>query len=113
MEPSATNGLPAGLADWAERPRLTPTPVRAREISEAEVVGMRRLRDALFRVVIAHTRGDPHPPGELTSGIGHRASDVGHRMSDVEHQPPVAGLRPPGTTRRCPVPSVRGIAALR
>ncbi|MEU9372785.1 CGNR zinc finger domain-containing protein [Streptomyces sp. NPDC048255] len=54
---------PADLAAWAERSRLTPTPVL--EISEAEVVGMRRLRDALFRVITAHTRGEPHPPGDL------------------------------------------------
>ncbi|MEU1819378.1 CGNR zinc finger domain-containing protein [Streptomyces roseifaciens] len=54
---------PADLAAWAERSRLTPTPVL--EISEAEVTGMRELRDALFRVVIAHTRGEPHPQGDL------------------------------------------------
>ncbi|HEY9326843.1 MAG TPA: CGNR zinc finger domain-containing protein [Streptomyces sp.] len=54
---------PADLAAWAERSRLTPTP--ALEISEAEVAGMRRLRDALFRVVIAHTHGEPHPPDDL------------------------------------------------
>ncbi|MFH8978032.1 CGNR zinc finger domain-containing protein [Streptomyces sp. NPDC017890] len=54
---------PADLAVWAERSRLTPAPVL--EISEAEVADMRRLRDALFRVVIAHTRGEPHPPGDL------------------------------------------------
>ncbi|MEV6010743.1 CGNR zinc finger domain-containing protein [Streptomyces sp. NPDC051976] len=53
----------ADLAAWADRSRLTPTPVL--EISEAEVVHARRLRDALFRVVIAHTRGEPHPPGDL------------------------------------------------
>ncbi|SES33663.1 Conserved protein containing a Zn-ribbon-like motif, possibly RNA-binding [Streptomyces sp. yr375] len=54
---------PADLAAWADRSRLTPTPVL--EISEAEVANARRLRDALFRVVIAHTRGEPHPPGDL------------------------------------------------
>ena len=54
---------PADLAAWADRSRLTPTPVL--EISQAEVVDARRLRDALFRVVIAHTRSEPHPPGDL------------------------------------------------
>jgi predicted RNA-binding Zn ribbon-like protein len=53
----------ADLAAWADRSRLTPTPVL--EISQAEVVDARRLRDALFRVVIAHTRSEPHPPGDL------------------------------------------------
>lgn len=54
---------PADLADWAGRSRLTPTP--ALEISEAEVAEARELRDALFRVVTAHTRGEPHPPADL------------------------------------------------
>ncbi|MCT4352077.1 CGNR zinc finger domain-containing protein [Streptomyces sp. Je 1-79] len=54
---------PADLAAWAERSRLTPTPVL--EISEAEVADMRGLRDALFRVVIAHTRSEPHPSRDL------------------------------------------------
>lgn len=54
---------PADLAAWADRSRLTPTPVL--EVSPAEVVEARRLRDALFRVVIAHTRGEPHPPGDV------------------------------------------------
>ncbi|WKU42807.1 ABATE domain-containing protein [Streptomyces sp. VNUA116] len=54
---------PADLAAWAERSRLTPTP--ALEISQDEVAGARRLRDALFRVVVAHTRGELHPPGDL------------------------------------------------
>ena len=54
---------PTDLAAWADRSRLTPTP--ALDISKAEVADMRRLRDALFRVVIAHVRGEPHPPGDL------------------------------------------------
>lgn len=29
------------------------------------MAGARRLRDALFRVVLAHTRGELHPPGDL------------------------------------------------
>ncbi|TDC67077.1 zf-CGNR multi-domain protein [Micromonospora sp. KC207] len=53
---------PADLAAWTSRSRLTPTP--ALEISRAEVVDARRLRDALFRVVLAHTRGEPHPPAD-------------------------------------------------
>ncbi|MEU1518446.1 CGNR zinc finger domain-containing protein [Streptomyces sp. NPDC005811] len=54
---------PADLAAWVDRSRLTPTP--ALDISEAEVADMRGLRDALFRVVIAHTRGEPCPPSDL------------------------------------------------
>ncbi|MEV0695932.1 CGNR zinc finger domain-containing protein [Streptomyces sp. NPDC050388] len=54
---------PADLAAWADRSRLTPTP--ALGISAAEVADARRLRDALFRVVIAHTHGEPHPSGDL------------------------------------------------
>ncbi|GGX57431.1 CGNR zinc finger domain-containing protein [Streptomyces noursei] len=54
---------PADLAAWADRSRLTPTP--ALEISAAEVTDARRLRDALFRVVLAHARGEPHPPGDI------------------------------------------------
>ncbi len=54
---------PADLAAWGDRSRLAPTPVL--EISEAEVTDARRLRDALFRVVSAHTRGEPHPSGDV------------------------------------------------
>ncbi|MEU3660296.1 CGNR zinc finger domain-containing protein [Streptomyces sp. NPDC032940] len=54
---------PADLAGWAQRSRLTPTPVLA--ISADEVAGVRRLRDALFRVVLAQVRGEPHPPADL------------------------------------------------
>lgn len=54
---------PADLAAWAERSRLTPTPVL--EISAAEVAGVRELRDALFRAVLAHLEGKLFPPGDL------------------------------------------------
>ncbi|PWI12707.1 zf-CGNR multi-domain protein [Streptomyces sp. Act143] len=54
---------PADLAAWTDRSRLTPTPVL--DISAADVVDIRALRDALFMVVIAHTRGEPHPPRDL------------------------------------------------
>ncbi|MGC5013403.1 CGNR zinc finger domain-containing protein [Streptosporangium sp. DT93] len=56
---------PADLAAWAERSRLTPTPVL--EITEAEVAGARRLRDALFGTVLAHLRGEPYPPEDLAA----------------------------------------------
>jgi hypothetical protein len=42
---------PADLALWAERSRLTPTPVM--DISSTEVADARRLRDALFRTALA------------------------------------------------------------
>lgn len=54
---------PADVTAWAERSRLTPTPELA--VTAVEVEAVRLLRDALFRVVIAHTRGEPHPPGDL------------------------------------------------
>ncbi|RKT51725.1 CGNR zinc finger domain-containing protein [Saccharothrix australiensis] len=54
---------PADLAAWAERSRLVPTPEL--DISADEVADARGLRDALFRVVLAHVRGDPHPPDDL------------------------------------------------
>ncbi|MEU7183677.1 MULTISPECIES: CGNR zinc finger domain-containing protein [Streptomyces] len=54
---------PADLAAWADRSRLTPVP--ALEISAGEVRDARRLRDALFRVVLTHARGEPHPPGDI------------------------------------------------
>ncbi len=46
---------PADLAAWAERSRLTPTP--ALRLTEADVELARRLRDALFRTVVARTCG--------------------------------------------------------
>ncbi|MCQ4205619.1 CGNR zinc finger domain-containing protein [Streptomyces longispororuber] len=54
---------PADLAAWVDRSRLTPTP--ALDISHAEVADIRRLRDALFQVVISQMRGEPHPPRDL------------------------------------------------
>jgi predicted RNA-binding Zn ribbon-like protein len=54
---------PADLVAWVQRSRLAPTPVLT--IDEAEVVDARRLRDALFRVVIACTRSEPRSPGDV------------------------------------------------
>ncbi|GGY78266.1 zf-CGNR multi-domain protein [Streptomyces nitrosporeus] len=54
---------PADLAAWADRSRLTPTPVL--EISADEVAAARGLRDALFGVVLARTHGEPYPAGDL------------------------------------------------
>ncbi|MGP4024653.1 CGNR zinc finger domain-containing protein [Actinomadura sp. 3N407] len=54
---------PDDLSDWADRSRLTPTP--ALQISKTEVTNARNLRDALFRVVLAHLHSDPYPPGDL------------------------------------------------
>lgn len=54
---------PVDLADWAERSRLTPTPVL--DISEAEMADARRLRDALFRVAVSTAAGTSHPLGDL------------------------------------------------
>jgi hypothetical protein len=49
---------PADLGAWADRSRLTPTPVL--EISEAEVADARRLRDARRRAADRPVRA-PHP----------------------------------------------------
>lgn len=54
---------PADLADWAERSRLTPTPVL--EISTTEVTDARELRNALFRAVLTQLRGEPPAPDDL------------------------------------------------
>ncbi|GAA4233787.1 CGNR zinc finger domain-containing protein [Actinomadura meridiana] len=54
---------PADLVAWAERSRLEPTPEL--EVSDAEVSEARRLRDALFGVVLVHLRGEPYPGKEL------------------------------------------------
>lgn len=54
---------PGDLADWAARSRLTPTPELV--TSDADVADARALRDALLRVVLAHTRGEPLPPADL------------------------------------------------
>ncbi|MCA6091122.1 ABATE domain-containing protein [Streptomyces sp. SCA3-4] len=54
---------PADLGLWAERSRLAPTPVL--EITDAEVADARRLRDALFRAALAHTRGQEPAQDDL------------------------------------------------
>lgn len=64
---------PADLVTWADRSRLTPTP--ALEVAEAEVAAARRLRDALFRVVIAKTRGTSQPRDDLDT-INHAAAQA-------------------------------------
>ncbi|MFI6642758.1 CGNR zinc finger domain-containing protein [Streptomyces sp. NPDC050504] len=56
---------PGDLADWAARSRLSPTP--ALDVAEADVTDARALRDALLRVVLAHTRGEPLPPDDLAT----------------------------------------------
>lgn len=77
---------PADLAAWAERSRLTPTPVL--EISQAEVADARTLRDALFRVALAHTRGEPHPAGDLET------------LNEAAARPPLAPAITPTGGRR-------------
>lgn len=56
---------PADLAVWAQRSRLTPTPVL--EITETQVADARRLRDALFRTALARTHGEPPAAGDLAA----------------------------------------------
>ncbi|MGW5605179.1 CGNR zinc finger domain-containing protein [Streptomyces sp. NPDC003753] len=46
---------PADLVRWARRSRLAPTPVL--QITQGEVAAARRVRDALWRVVLARTEG--------------------------------------------------------
>ncbi|WP_189861734.1 CGNR zinc finger domain-containing protein [Streptomyces poonensis] len=46
---------PGDLAAWAERSRITPTPVL--RLTEPDVDLARRVRDALFRTVVARTCG--------------------------------------------------------
>ncbi|WP_030775886.1 CGNR zinc finger domain-containing protein [Streptomyces sp. NRRL S-920] len=54
---------PGDLAAWAGRSRLTPTPDL--EVTDAEVVDARRLRDALFRVTTARALGETPAPADL------------------------------------------------
>lgn len=56
---------PGDLAAWAERSRLTPTPVLA--VSDAEVTDARALRDALFRAATARALGDPADPADIAT----------------------------------------------
>ncbi|MFF0747479.1 CGNR zinc finger domain-containing protein [Streptomyces sp. NPDC004111] len=54
---------PADLAAWADRSRLRPSPLPVLEITEDEVAEARRVRDALFRIVVARTAaGGEQPP---------------------------------------------------
>lgn len=66
---------PADLAAWAQRSRLSPAPVL--EIAEDELTAARRVRDALWRVVIARTEGAPGA-----------ADDVGI-VNDAATRPPL------------------------
>jgi predicted RNA-binding Zn ribbon-like protein len=68
---------PADLAAWAERCRLAPTPVL--EITQEELASARRVRDALWRVVLARTEGAP--PG---------ASGDLRLVNEAAAQPPLA-----------------------
>jgi predicted RNA-binding Zn ribbon-like protein len=77
---------PADLAAWADRSRLTPTPVL--EISPAEVADARRLRDALFRAAVARTRGEPCAPGDVEV------------VNEAAARPPLAPAIAPGGGRR-------------
>jgi predicted RNA-binding Zn ribbon-like protein len=61
---------PADLAAWADRSRLTPSPLPVLEITEAEVADARRVRDALFRIFMARTSAEgeqPPGPGDLAT----------------------------------------------
>ncbi len=54
---------PSDLAAWVRRSRLDPTPVL--RTSTAELAQAHELRDALFRVVLAHTRHEGLPAADL------------------------------------------------
>ncbi|MDF4251918.1 ABATE domain-containing protein [Streptomyces sp. WMMB303] len=82
---------PTDLADWAARSRLTPTPLL--DISAAEAAEARRLRDALFRVVVTHTRGEPHPPDDLEV------------LNAAAARPPLAPVLTPAGDRQWAAPS--------
>jgi predicted RNA-binding Zn ribbon-like protein len=51
---------PEDLLSWVDRSRLTPTPPLA--VTAAEVTAARRLRDALFRIMVARTGGTREKP---------------------------------------------------
>jgi len=77
--------VPADLAAWAERSRLTPTPEL--EITEAEVVAARRLRDALWRAATARIRDEDPAPEDLAVVNGAAA------------RPPLVPVLEPGGAR--------------
>ncbi|GAA4622138.1 CGNR zinc finger domain-containing protein [Actinoallomurus vinaceus] len=77
---------PADLAAWAARSRLTPTP--ALEITPEEVTDARLLRDALFRIAIARTRGEPPAPEDLDT------------VNEAAARPPLAPAVGPDGERR-------------
>ncbi|MBA9004817.1 CGNR zinc finger domain-containing protein [Thermomonospora cellulosilytica] len=76
---------PADLAEWAERSRVTPTP--ALEIAEAEVADARRLRDALWRAVLARTRGEAPAHEDLAA------------VNEAAARPPLVPVLGPDGTR--------------
>ncbi|RKN43799.1 CGNR zinc finger domain-containing protein [Streptomyces hoynatensis] len=77
---------PGDLAAWAGRSRLSPTPEL--RISPDEVAQARRVRDALCRVVLAHVRGEPHPPGDVAA------------VNEAAARPALAPALGPSGTRR-------------
>ncbi|MGA4845027.1 CGNR zinc finger domain-containing protein [Streptomyces sp. G5(2025)] len=77
---------PEDLAAWAERSRLTPTPVL--EVSEDDVAHARRLRDALFRVTTA-----------LAEGAGATPADLDTLNEAAAHPPLVPAVGPDGGRR--------------
>ncbi|GGO92015.1 hypothetical protein GCM10012280_41230 [Wenjunlia tyrosinilytica] len=77
---------PADLAAWVDRSRLAPAP--ALEISAADVAHARRLRDALFRAVLARTGGEPYPPHDLEV------------VNEAAARPPLAPAIGPGGQRQ-------------
>lgn len=82
---------PADLAAWADRSRLTPSPLPVLEITEAEVAGARRVRDALLRIVVARTRAE----GELLPEPGDVAT-----LNEAAARPPLAFSIGPDGERR-------------
>ncbi|MFG3252426.1 CGNR zinc finger domain-containing protein [Streptomyces sp. NPDC048172] len=83
---------PADLAAWAERSRLTPTPVL--DIAESEVAAARELRDALFRAATARA-----------GGAEPSAADVAVLNGAAAHPPLVPVLAADGAERHWAVPA--------
>ncbi|MFI5801637.1 CGNR zinc finger domain-containing protein [Streptomyces sp. NPDC051561] len=86
---------PADLAAWADRSRLAPSPAPVLEITESEVADARRVRDALFRIVMALT-DDTALTGDKAGQSG--PADVA-TLNEAAARPPLAPAIGPDGTR--------------
>ncbi|MGP4113181.1 CGNR zinc finger domain-containing protein [Streptomyces sp. 4N509B] len=88
---------PADVVAWAERSRLAPTPELA--VTEEEVARARRLRDALWHVVLDVTGTEPPPDPDSPSAPPSRLADAVATLNEAAAEPPLAPALGPGLSR--------------